>query len=76
MMSTHTLHAGVQDAVAEVLALQDFLDDVVGVHPSGVHSPQLVLHRVLLHWGSERDPEVIPSVSHVSILVETFNNLV
>lgn len=40
----HTLHAGVQDAMAEVLALHDFLDDVIGVHPSGVHSPQLIFH--------------------------------
>lgn len=53
----HTLHTGVQDAMAEVLALHDFLDDVIGVHPSGVHSLQLIFHWILLHWGSESSAE-------------------
>lgn len=44
-----TLSAGVQEAVAEILALQDLLYDVVSIDPGRIHSHELVLHRVLFH---------------------------
>lgn len=70
----HTFHTGVQDAVAEVLALHDFLDDVIGVYPSSVHPLQLIFHWILLHWGSaigEKMTEYYTNVTNVSIFVES-----
>lgn len=33
-----TLRTGVQEAMTEVLALQDFLYYVIGIHPGGIDS--------------------------------------
>lgn len=54
-LDVHTLCTGIQEAMAEILALQDFLDYVISVHPGGVNSFQLVLHRVLLYWMSREE---------------------
>ncbi len=43
-LDAHTLCTGVQEAVAEILALQDFLYYVISIHPSSIDSLQLVLH--------------------------------
>lgn len=47
-----TLATGVEEAMTEVLALQDFLYYVIGIHPGGIDSHQLVLYGVLLYWMS------------------------
>lgn len=47
-----TLRTRVQEAMTEILALQDFLYYVISVHPGGINSLQLVLHGVLLYWMS------------------------
>lgn len=45
-----TFSAGVQQTVGEILALQDLLYYIIGIHPCGIHPFQLRLHGVLFHW--------------------------
>lgn len=56
-LGVHTLCTGVKDAMAEVLALQDFLYYVVSIHPCGINSFELILHWVLLYWMSKVETE-------------------
>lgn len=48
-----TFCTGVHQAGSEVLALENFFHHVISVHSCVVHSFQLRLHGVLLHWVSE-----------------------
>lgn len=43
-LGVHTLSTGVQEAMAEILALQDFLNYVISIHPRGINSFQLIFH--------------------------------
>lgn len=56
------LCTGVQEAMAEILALQDFLYDVISIYSGSIDSLQLILHWALFHrmsWNFRRGWEVI-----------------
>lgn len=62
-LAVHTLCTGVQEAMAEILALQDFLYYVIGIHPGSIDSLQLILHGVLLYWMSAEERETAWSIT-------------
>lgn len=62
-LAVHTLCTGVQEAMAKILALQDFLYYVIGIHPGSIDSLQLILHRVLFYWMSTGERETAWSIT-------------